>query len=276
MNKYFYDDGTNKLFVHNKCFPKNFRMLIIGPSGCGKTTLLMRLLLENGLLNYDKLYVFSKSLHQPEYKCLIEGFKNGLPKSTILELIRSARGIKTEESSIDEFAFGLRVIRDDENKKPSDIEAEFYDSAEDIPNPTELDSNLRNLIIFDDIMMDKKQTVPELYHTQSRSMNCDCIYLAQNFTKLPLHSIRSNTNFLIFFKSGNNLVRQLHREFGSSKLPFKDFKSLCDKAWSEDHGFIVIDLDRGKMDRINKIDSDLKDKDGFNNIIRNKLELVFK
>jgi len=41
--------------VHSNIFPINFRMLIIGQSGCGKTCLLMRLLLEPNLLNYDKL-----------------------------------------------------------------------------------------------------------------------------------------------------------------------------------------------------------------------------
>jgi len=35
-------------------------MLIVGMSGAGKTALLMKVLLD--LLNYDKLYVFVKSL----------------------------------------------------------------------------------------------------------------------------------------------------------------------------------------------------------------------
>jgi len=43
----------------------NFRMLIVGSSGSGKTTILMKLLLEKGLINYDKLYIFARSLYQP-------------------------------------------------------------------------------------------------------------------------------------------------------------------------------------------------------------------
>jgi GTPase SAR1 family protein len=98
---YYYDDGKNKLRVHSECLPVNFRMITVGPSGCGKSTLLMRLLLEENLLNYDKLYVFSRSLYQPEYQCLIEKFKNNVPINDIAELIKLARGIRQLDSIIE-------------------------------------------------------------------------------------------------------------------------------------------------------------------------------
>lgn len=63
--------------------------------------------------------------------------------------------------------------------------------------------------MFDDIMMDNKQTLAEKY-TKNRSANCDWIYLSQNYTRLPLHSVRSNANFKIFSKTCNRVVRQLH------------------------------------------------------------------
>ena len=206
-------------------------MIIVGPSGCGKTTLLMRLLLEENLLNYDKLYVFSRSLYQPEYQCLIEGFKNNLPKKSIAELLRLARGIRKLDSSIEEAAYGLRVINDKEGVEPSEIEAEFQDSPDDIPDPKDLDRSIRNLFIFDDIMMDKNQDTAAKYYTQSRSANCDCIYLSQNYTRLPLYSIRSNSNFLVFFKSSNRVVEQLHKDFSGIDMIIKNFRELCANAW---------------------------------------------
>jgi len=45
-------------------------------------------------------------------------------------------------------------------------------------------------MIFDDIMTDKNQDPASNYFT--RTANCDSIYLSQNYTKLPLHTIRSN------------------------------------------------------------------------------------
>ena len=41
---------------------------IVGPNGCGKTTLLNNLLLRPRWLDYDNLFVYGKSLFQPEYK----------------------------------------------------------------------------------------------------------------------------------------------------------------------------------------------------------------
>ena len=55
MEKYVGDE--NREHVHSARFPIDFRALIVGASGCGKTCLLMRLLLEDNLLNYDKLYI---------------------------------------------------------------------------------------------------------------------------------------------------------------------------------------------------------------------------
>jgi ASC-1-like (ASCH) protein len=119
-----------------------------------------------------------------------------------------------------------------------------YLSPDEIPDPQELDRNIRNLIVFDDVMTEKKQTPAENYYTRSRSANCDCIYLSQNFTILPLYTIRSNSNFMIFFKSSPIVVEQLYRNFASVDMDIKHFKDFCKKAWSKKHGYIVIDLSR--------------------------------
>ena len=55
---------------NNPLLPRSIRGLIVGKSGCGKTTLLLNLLLKPGWLDYDTLFVFGKSLFQPEYKIL--------------------------------------------------------------------------------------------------------------------------------------------------------------------------------------------------------------
>ena len=82
----------------------------------------------------------------------------------------------------------------------TNIDSEFHDSSDEIPDPKDLDKNIRNLIVFDDVMCDKEQTLAESYYTRGRSASCDCIYLSQNYTHLPLHTIHSNSNFMVFFK----------------------------------------------------------------------------
>ena len=55
---------------NNPFLPRTIRGIIVGKSGCGKTTLLLNLLLRPGWLDYDNLFVFGKSLFQPEYRIL--------------------------------------------------------------------------------------------------------------------------------------------------------------------------------------------------------------
>lgn len=86
-NEQSYYYKSNIINPHAECIPHSFRALIVGPSGSGKTSLLMRLLLEDDMLNYDKLYVFAKSLYQPEYQVLKAGLSNNIPKNMITKVM---------------------------------------------------------------------------------------------------------------------------------------------------------------------------------------------
>jgi len=88
-------------------------MLIVGQSGAGKTAMLMRFLLTSALLNYDKLYVFARSLHQAEYQCLMDGFENKLHKLDIQDMLGVGDLIRKKKSSIKEVAVGLREHNDE-------------------------------------------------------------------------------------------------------------------------------------------------------------------
>ena len=67
---------------NNPLFPKSIRGILVGKSACGKTTLLLNFLLRPGWLDYNNLYVFGKSLFQPEYRIL----KKSLPGTTTQEI----------------------------------------------------------------------------------------------------------------------------------------------------------------------------------------------
>jgi len=87
MTHYYYKSSASN--PHNPCLPHNFMILIVGSFGAGKTSLLMRLLLGKKLINYNKLYIFAKSLYQPEYRVIQAGFENKLSKSNILKLLNA-------------------------------------------------------------------------------------------------------------------------------------------------------------------------------------------
>jgi GTPase SAR1 family protein len=239
----FYFSKT-KENVHHEMFPHSFRMLIVGPSGCGKTSLLMKMLLQENLLNYDKLYVFVRSLYQPEYQLLRHGLENGLHKRDVVELLDVESTMNKNSRTIEQLCRGMADYNDDNDIPPSNITCKFSEDGNDIPDPASIDGSNRNLIMFDDIMTNSKQTHAENYYNRGRSANCDCIYLSQNYTRLPLHTIRSITNFTVFFKSPL-VVDQLHRNFVSADIDnIDEFRKMCKDTWSKKYGYLAIDLSR--------------------------------
>ena len=146
-----------------------------------KTTLLLNLLLQQGWLDYNHLFVFGKSLFQPEYEILRKGMEEKLSKELLMNLFEEQEVIKENGES------PLDVISELSNylcKETSDIQSHFYESGEEVPDPKDLDPNDKNLIIFDDLMLDKQNTC-EKYYTRGRHSNVDYFYLSQNYFKLP-------------------------------------------------------------------------------------------
>lgn len=226
---------------NHKLLPKSVRGLIVGKSGCGKTTLLLNLLLNPGWLDYNKLYIFSKSLFQPEYKVLRKAMERKLPKKLILWLFNNQSDIQKSELSIDEFIESL-ASRVGENPN---IDAHFYENANEVPDPKELKPEDRNLMIFDDLLLEK-QNACERYYTRGRHSNVDCFYLSQNYFKLPRQTIRENANFICLFPQDLKNASHIYSDHASSDLKQEEFREICKHVWKDPHHFLVIDLTRDK------------------------------
>ena len=80
----------------------------------------------------------------------------------------------------------------------SDVECKFYESADDVPDTRELSSGKKNLMVFDDLLLEKQNTC-ESYYVREKHSIVDCFYLAQNYFKLPRQTIRENANFISLF-----------------------------------------------------------------------------
>jgi len=113
------------------------------------------------------------------------------------------------------------------------MEGDFQNSVSKIPDPSELDISIRNLMIFDDLM-DKSQFIQETYFTWGHHGNCDSIYIIQNYTSADFQTIRSNADF---FKSSQFLVEHLYQTFHSADNPsITDFKKFCQQDWQRYYG----------------------------------------
>jgi len=219
------ENKTNK--SNHLLLPKTLRGLIVGKSGCGKTTLLLILLLQPGCLDFSKLSVFGKSLFQPEYKILRKGFEEQLLKRVIMNLFENQNEIQQEQISpsvlIEELA------KDRKNLSKESIECNFYESADDVPDLNKLSPEQKNLMIFDDLLL-QKQNKCEAYYVRGRHSNCDCLYLSQHYFKLPCQTIRENANFFCLFPQDQKNIDHIFNYHVSQDMTKEQFKKYCKTA----------------------------------------------
>ena len=210
---------------NSKLLPKSIRGIIVGKSGCGKTTLLLNLLLKPGWLDYNHLQVFGKSLFQPEYKILKSSFEKKLPKEVILKLFDAKSEIKKSGTNVELLIEEIsKKCANDSDQE--DIECQFFESADDVPDPAELDMNKNNLMIFDDLQL-TNQNKCEKYYIRGRHSNVDCFYLAQNYFALPRQTIRENANFICMFKQDSKNVNHIYYDHVSADMDKEEFKKFC-------------------------------------------------
>ena len=222
-----WNETTTKRF-NNPLFPKSIRDIIIGKSGCGKTTLLLNLLFRPGWLDYNNLCVFGKSLFQPEYKILKTALEENLPKEYILRL------------------FNMRDEIQNSQIPPSAVVQEraktIFETASDVPDPRELNPEDKNLMIFDDLLLEK-QNKCESYYIRGRHSNVDCFYLSQNYFKLPRQTIRENANFICLFSQDKRKnINHIYNDHVGDDMAKDEFRKFCYKYWLKPFGFAVIDL----------------------------------
>ncbi len=225
---------------NNPLLPDNIRGLLIGSSNCGKTTLLLNLLLQPGWLDYDHLYVFGRSLHQREYVILKKGLDCGLSKEQIANLFKNQDEINSPVELIQEYI-------DSGGEAKGGIKGSFYEDCTLIPDPSELSSKDKNLMIFDDCLLEK-QNKADAFFTRGRHNHCDIFYISQNYFKLQRQTIRENCNIIFLFPQNDKNLDHIHRDHCTS-ITLTQFKDFCKEVWKTKYNFVTLDLTRTGVGR---------------------------
>ena len=212
---------------NNPLLPRSIRGIIVGKSGCGKTTLLLNLFLRPDWLDYGNLFVIGKSLFQPKYQILKKAFEENLPKECILRLFNMRDEIRNSKIPpslvVQEWAKSI--------KNKSNVKCNFFETANNIPDPRDLNSEDKNLMIFDDLLLERQNKF-ECYYIHGRHSNVDCFYLSQNYFKLPRQTIRENANFICLFPQDLKNINHIYNDHVGDDMTKEEFRKFC-KKWEE-------------------------------------------
>ena len=195
---------------HGPMFPRTIFCVISGATGSGKTNLMVHLLTKEYLLDYSDVYIYAPTLYQESYEYLKDYYNK-------LENIIKQLCHKT-----------IKI-------------ANFFDSDEQILDPSLLNQNSNHVMVFDDVMNAKQDKIKD-YFCRGRHNNINVFYLCQSLHKIQKHCIRDNANVFILFHQDDKTLKYFYETHISGDMDFKEFKGFCDAAWSKKYGFVVINL----------------------------------
>ena len=237
--------------------PHPARVFITGPSNVGKSFFLTKLIL-NIIIEYNKLYIYSPSLHQDLYQKLINFFFcNYIP-------IHIIRNILIEN----DFDIVMEEMVNEKDFQKSDAEIETYESIEELKFPQEYESN--SIIILDDlnekeINNDKRQAM----FKRGRHKNLSIFIISQNYYELPKKTIRFNGNIYRIFKPNNFLdVRNIYRDKASMDMTLDKNKYLTSTCWNEKYQPLTIYMKKRQISRSISIRSAFKVCTKYNSLLK--------
>ena len=179
------------------------------------------------------------SLFPDSIRCVICGPSSCGKTNLLMSLLLSPSGLKFKNI----YLFGktlhqpkYQYLRRVLNHVP-EIKFNVFNDSTDLPQNAEPNT----VCIFDDVTMEDQRNIG-LYYSYGRHQHLDCFYLAQNYTRINKHLIRTNLNFLILFEQDELTLKHVYDDhISSADLDFHEFKKMCKLCWKEPYGYLVVD-----------------------------------
>ena len=210
------------------------RVITTGPSNVGKSYFLRNLIL-NIINEYDKIYIYSPSLHQDLYQKLIKCFSNYIPYNIIPNILN--------EEDID---IVIEEIVNNKDFQKSDTEIETFHNIEELKYPQEYENN--SIIILDDLNQKEMEDLRvQAMFKRSRHNNLSIFIISQDYYELSKKTIRCNGNIFHIFKPNNfRDVLNLYQDKSSMDMTLNEFKLLTSTCWNEKYQPLTIDMTKDK------------------------------
>ena len=96
-------------------------------------------------------------------------------------------------------------------------------------------------LVFDDMLLSKQESNIDRLFTRGRHQNIDIYYISQSYFHLPKHTIRNNSNKVIFFEQTLKDIIIIFHYIAGLDMNLMELEKLCRKAWKKDNDFLQID-----------------------------------
>ena len=210
------------------------RCIITGPSECGKSYFLTNLSL-NIINEYDKIYIYSPSLHQDLYQKLIKCFSNYIPIHIIPNILN--------EEDIDTL---IEEIVNNKDFEISNTEIETFETLEDLKFPQGYE-NISIIILNDLNQKEMDDPRVQAMFRRSRHNNLSIFIISQDYYELSKKTIRCNGNIYPIFKPNNfRDVQNLYQDKASMAMAPNEFKLLTSTCWNKNYQPLTIDMTKDK------------------------------
>ena len=183
----------------------------------------------------NKIYIYSRSVHQDLYQKLIKCFSNYIPIHIIPNFLN--------EEDID---IVIEEIVNNEDFEKSDTEIKTYESIEELKFSQEFEDG--GFIKLDDL--NERETndprVQALFK-RSRHINLSIFIISQDYYELPKRTIRANGNIYHIFKPINfRDVRILYKDKASMDMTLNEFKLLTSTCWNKNYQPLTINMTKDR------------------------------
>ena len=164
--------------------------IITGPSESGKSVFLTNLILNN-INDYDKIYIYSPSVHQNLYQKLIKCFTDYKTINIIPEILNK----EDIDVVIDE-------IVNNKDFEKSETEIKTYESIEELKFPQDYGDG-GNIILNDLNEKEMNDAIVQARFKRSRHNNLSIFISSQDYYELSIKTIRANGKIYLIFKPNN-------------------------------------------------------------------------
>lgn len=194
-------------------------------------------------VNYDSKK--HGSLLPNSLRCIVSGPSNCGKTNVVFYLLTDPNGLKfcnvyifSKSLYQPKYKLLTKVLTD-----VADVKLFTFDGHSEIMEPENAEPY--SIFIFDDVSCENQNMIRK-YFAMGRHNHIDSIYIGQTYSKIPKQLIRDNVNFIVVFKQDERNLRYIYDEHVGTDMSYDLFKQICETAWNDKYGFLVIDKDNVK------------------------------